>query len=104
MLGSVNQSAMQAVSLAGQITFVLTLFYLGMSTGAGILTAQYWGKRALQTVLPLSYLCAFVLQLSPVYLYAVISLDEIIKLPFAYIRYRQYRWFNNITKDFAEAG
>ncbi len=55
-------------------------------------------------ILPLSYVCAFALQLPPVYLYAVISLDEIIKLPVAYIRYRQYRWLNNITKDFAEAG
>lgn len=45
MLGMINQSAMSAVSLAGQITFVLTLFYMGLSTGAGILTAQYWGKN-----------------------------------------------------------
>lgn len=45
MLGMINQVAMSAVSLAGQITFVLTLFYMGLSTGAGILTAQYWGKN-----------------------------------------------------------
>ena len=45
MLGMLSQSAMSAVSLAGQITFVLTLFYFGLSTGAGILTAQYWGKK-----------------------------------------------------------
>lgn len=50
MLGIVGQSAMSAVSLAGQITFVLTLFYMGMSTGAGILTAQYWGKKDIQTI------------------------------------------------------
>lgn len=40
MLGFINQSAMSAVSLAGQITFVLTLFYMGLAAGAGILTAQ----------------------------------------------------------------
>jgi len=45
MLGMLSQSAMSAISLAGQITFVLTLFYFGLSTGAGILTAQYWGKK-----------------------------------------------------------
>lgn len=50
MLGVVGQSAMSAVSLAGQITFVLTLFYMGMSAGAGILAAQYWGKRDVQTI------------------------------------------------------
>lgn len=62
-------------------------------------TVVMWG-----IILPLSYMCAFVWQLQPVLLYAVISLDEIIKLPFAYIRYRQYKWLNNITKDFAEEG
>lgn len=50
MLGVVGQTAMSAVSLAGQITFVLTLFYMGMSAGAGILAAQYWGKKDLQTI------------------------------------------------------
>ncbi|ACT03128.1 MATE family efflux transporter [Paenibacillus sp. JDR-2] len=50
MLGFINQSAMSAVSLAGQITFVLTLFYMGLATGAGILTAQYWGKQDLATI------------------------------------------------------
>lgn len=50
MLGFVSQSAMSAVSLAGQITFVLTLFYMGMTTGSGILTAQYWGKKDSLTI------------------------------------------------------
>ncbi|MFF2090708.1 MATE family efflux transporter [Paenibacillus sp. NPDC058174] len=50
MLGFINQSAMSAVSLAGQITFVLTLFYMGLATGAGVLTAQYWGKKDLKTI------------------------------------------------------
>lgn len=55
-------------------------------------------------ILPLSYVSAFVWQLPPVYLYAVISLDEIIKLPAALIRYRQYKWLNNITRNFGETG
>ncbi|WP_235852090.1 MATE family efflux transporter [Niallia nealsonii] len=50
MLGIINQSAMSAVSLAGQVTFVLTLFYMGMATGAGILTAQYWGRKDVKTI------------------------------------------------------
>jgi putative efflux protein, MATE family len=60
LLGIVNQSAMSAISLAGQVTFVLTLFYMGLSTGAGILTAQYWGRkdvRAIQSILGIS--CIF---------------------------------------------
>lgn len=51
-------------------------------------------------ILPLGYLCAFVWHVSPIILYAVISLDELIKLPIAFIRYRQYKWLNNITRDF----
>lgn len=50
MLGKINQSAMSAVSLAGQVTFVLTLFYMGLATGAGILTAQYWGRKDVNTI------------------------------------------------------
>ncbi len=50
MLGFINQSAMSAVSLAGQVTFVLTLFYMGLASGVGILTAQYWGKQDLNTI------------------------------------------------------
>ena len=44
MLGLVGQSAMAAVSLAGQVTFFLSLFYFGLAMGVGIMTAQYWGK------------------------------------------------------------
>jgi putative MATE family efflux protein len=62
MLGVVSQSAMAAVSLAGQVTFVLMLFYMGLATGAGILTAQYWGKKditAIQHVLNIASLFSF---------------------------------------------
>lgn len=50
MLGVINQSVMSAVSLAGQVTFVLSLFYMGISTGAGILTAQYWGRNDVNVI------------------------------------------------------
>lgn len=44
ILSAVHQTALAAVSLANQITFVLTLFYLGISGGLTILSAQYWGR------------------------------------------------------------
>src|SRR6476469_9771314 len=50
MLGLLSQSAMAAVSLAGQVSFALTLFYLGLGTGVGILTAQYWGRKDTQAI------------------------------------------------------
>ncbi|MNO69134.1 hypothetical protein D3C76_599830 [compost metagenome] len=54
-------------------------------------------------ILPLSYLSAFVWKLPPIALYAVISLDEIVKLPAVLMRYRQFKWLKNITRNFAEA-
>lgn len=54
MLGAVSQTSLSAVSLAGQIQFVLNLFISGISAGSGIMAAQYWGKR---TRLPLRRSC-----------------------------------------------
>ena len=50
MLNAVNQASMSAVSLAGQLSFVLMLFYMGLSIGTGVLTAQYWGKKDLPII------------------------------------------------------
>ncbi len=50
ILGYVSQAAISAVSLANQVTFMLMLFYLGISTGTGILTAQYWGKGDISSI------------------------------------------------------
>ena len=44
MLGIVNQESLSAVSLAGQVQFVLNLFVTGIAAGTGIIAAQYWGK------------------------------------------------------------
>ena len=50
MLGAVSQSVMAAVSLANQITFIIMLFFTGLSIGAGILVSQYWGKGDLAII------------------------------------------------------
>jgi putative MATE family efflux protein len=44
MLSSVSQTALSAVSLANQILFILNLFFAGLTIGATMLVAQYWGK------------------------------------------------------------
>ena len=44
MLGYVSQTALSAVSLANQVQFVLNLFFMGLTLGTTMLTAQYWGK------------------------------------------------------------
>ncbi len=62
MLSGVSRDALSASSLAGQVTFVLTLFYFGLSTGASVLAAQYRGKDDTATIekvqgLALRYSC-----------------------------------------------
>ena len=43
MLGFLNQDALSAVSLAGQVQFVYTLFLFAVTAGVSIFAAQYWG-------------------------------------------------------------
>lgn len=57
MLGIVNQESLSAVSLAGQIQFVLNLFITGIAAGTGIIAAQYWGKEdpaSIEQVIPVA--------------------------------------------------
>lgn len=44
MLGRVSGDALSGSALANQIYFVFTLIIFGLSSGASVLTAQYWGK------------------------------------------------------------
>ena len=57
MLSFVSQTALAASSLAGQVMFVLQMLMFGVSSGASVLAAQYWGKgdkRAVEKVMGLS--------------------------------------------------
>ena len=54
MLGFVNQDALSAVSLAGQVQFVYSLFLFAITAGVSIFAAQYWGiqnKKAVEKTL-----------------------------------------------------
>ena len=50
MLGMVGETALSAGSLANQVSFILNLLMFGMSSGAAVLTAQYWGKKDTVTI------------------------------------------------------
>lgn len=50
MLQMIGETSLSAASMAGQVYFILTLILFGMSSGAAVLTAQYWGKRDVRTV------------------------------------------------------
>lgn len=51
MLGFLEQEALSAVSLAGQVTFVFNLCVTVLVQGTTMLAAQYWGKGERDTVL-----------------------------------------------------
>ncbi|MBO4395024.1 MAG: MATE family efflux transporter [Eubacterium sp.] len=44
MLGFLDQDSLSAVSLAGQVSFVYSLFFGAFVFGLTVLAAQYWGK------------------------------------------------------------
>lgn len=44
MMGLIDQASLSAVSLATQISFVVSLFVFGLTGAGSILAAQYWGK------------------------------------------------------------
>ena len=50
MMGLIDQSSLSAVSLATQITFVVSLFVFGLTSAGSVLAAQYWGKGSKQDV------------------------------------------------------
>ena len=50
MLGSLQQDAMSAVSLASQIQFIQNMILASIITAASILAAQYWGKGDTESV------------------------------------------------------
>lgn len=50
MLGNVSEAALSGSSLGGQVWFVLSLVLFGTASGASILTAQYWGRRDIETI------------------------------------------------------
>lgn len=50
MLGKVGETALSASSLARQVQYIMSLFLFGLTSGATVLTAQYWGKGDKDTI------------------------------------------------------
>lgn len=54
MMGFIDQDSLSAVSLAGQVQFVFSLFIFSVTGGVSILAAQYWGikdRRSVEKIL-----------------------------------------------------
>jgi putative MATE family efflux protein len=57
MLGSVSETVLSAASLAGQVQFIMMLIFFGLTSGAAVLTAQYWGKGDKSTIEKIMGIC-----------------------------------------------
>ena len=64
MLGKVSEKVLSGASLAGQIQYIMVLFLFGLTSGATVLTAQYWGKgdkTAIEKILALGIRSAVII-------------------------------------------
>ena len=48
---------------------------------------------------PMGFLAAFVWKLSPIAVYCIMNLDEIVKIPAVYLRYKKYIWLRDLTRN-----
>lgn len=49
--------------------------------------------------IPMMLVAAYVLHLPPIWVYFVMTLDEIVKMPFIFIHFFRYKWLINITRE-----
>jgi len=49
--------------------------------------------------IPLMLIAAYVLKLPPIWVYFVMTLDELIKMPIIFVHFYKYKWLTNITRD-----
>ena len=62
MIGQLGETSIASVGLGNQFTLIFLMLMNGISSGAGIFTAQYWGRRYVKHIrqtfgIMLDYLC-----------------------------------------------
>ena len=100
-----------ALQYANQIIVVLCFVMIGMSyqmpvcngvlRGSGDTTFTMWMNiiSIWGIVLPLSYLAAFVWNLSPVIVIMLLNSDQVFKCIPAFIRVNSYKWVRKLTRN-----
>lgn len=89
-------SAFYVLTQCVSIVVVCGVFIAGGDTAfdAYSVGVTMWG-----IIIPLAIAAAFLWKLHPIIVYFILSLDEVIKLPWIYIHYKKYKWLKNITRD-----
>mgnify|MGYP000032396166 CR=1 FL=1 len=88
MVGQLGDAAIAAVGLANQLFFLLMLLLFGISSGAAIFMAQYWGKRDLHSIHRVQGLC--------------LGLSAVLSLVFAIAGVAAPRWILSLFSQDAQ--
>ena len=77
-------------------TVISGIFCAGGDTKFGFIcdTITMW-----VIVVPIGLFTAFTLKLPVLWVYVLLNIDELIKLPAVYKHYKKYQWVKNITKE-----
>lgn len=66
MIGQLGGKAVAAVGMATQVSFIVTLFFFGLSSGCSIFVSQYWGagnKHGIKQVIAFSLLISLIVSI-----------------------------------------
>lgn len=76
-------------------TVIGGIFCAGGDTRFGLLcdTITMW-----VIVIPLGFLAAFYFKLPVIFVYFILNMDEMIKLPAVYRHYKKYKWVKDLTR------
>ena len=101
----------QAVIYLGMMMFMTTYRMIGEGINTCLICGCFRGGGdtryglIMDTIMmwcvsiPLMVIAAYVIKLPPIWVYFVMTLDEIIKMPFIFIHFYKYNWLTNITRD-----
>ena len=104
----------QAVEYLGAMMFMTTYRLIGEGINTCLICGCFRGggdsKYGLimdicmmwGVAIPLMAIAAYVLKLPPIWVYFVMTLDEIEKMPFIFIHFFKYKWMKNITREASE--
>jgi putative MATE family efflux protein len=114
MIGQLGETAVASVGLANQVFFLLILLLFGVSSGAAMFTAQFWGKKDIESIhkvlgiglllgISSSLLFTLAAVLFPEFILGIYSKDPaVIALGSTYLRRVGFSYFfTSITFSFA---
>lgn len=104
----------QAVTFLGTMMYMTTYRMIGEGVNTCLICGCFRGGGDSKygfimdiimmwvVAIPLMLLAAYVLKLPPIWVYFVMTLDELEKMPFIFIHYFKFGWMKNITRNAEE--